>query len=72
MGKRDKKNKSKISGAEKTTLKTEKKLDAKQKKKLAALGEVRFENVTCAEYCIQVYILLKLLFFLIIRFFNAI
>lgn len=47
MGKRDKKNKSKISGAEKTTLKTEKKLDAKQKKKLAALGEVRSENVTC-------------------------
>jgi len=43
MGKKDKKkNKSKISGQVKTTLKTEKKLNAKQKKELAALGEVRF------------------------------
>lgn len=40
MGKKDK-NKKKISGNEKTALKTEKKLNAKQKKELAARGEVR-------------------------------
>lgn len=45
MGKKDKKSKNKISGAEKTTLKTEKKLDAKQKKKLAAIGEDDIEKV---------------------------
>lgn len=39
MGKKDKK-KNKISGSEKTALKTEKKLNAKQKKELAARGEV--------------------------------
>ena len=39
MGKKDKK-KNKISGSEKTALKTEKKLNAKQKKELAAIGEV--------------------------------
>lgn len=39
MGKKDK-NKKKISGSVKTTIKTEKKLNAKQKKELAALGEV--------------------------------
>lgn len=43
MGKKDKKKKkNKISGQEKTALKTEKKLNAKQKRELAALGEVRF------------------------------
>lgn len=43
MGKKDKKkSKNKISGQVKTALKTEKKLNAKQKKELAALGEVRF------------------------------
>lgn len=42
MGKKDKsKNKKKVSGIEKTALKTEKKLNARQKKELAALGEVR-------------------------------
>lgn len=42
MGKKDKnKNKNKISGSVKTALKTEKKLNAKQKKELTALGEVR-------------------------------
>lgn len=40
MGKKDK-NKKKVSGTVKTALKTEKKLNAKQKKELAALGEVR-------------------------------
>lgn len=40
MGKKDK-SKKKISGSVKTALKTEKKLNAKQKKELAALGEVR-------------------------------
>lgn len=40
MGRKDK-NKKKLSGSAKTALKTEKKLDAKQKKELAALGEVR-------------------------------
>lgn len=39
MGKKDKKKK--ISGSEKTLKKTEKKLNAKMKKELAALGEVR-------------------------------
>lgn len=38
MGKKDKKKKG--SGIEKTAKKTEKKLNAKQKKELAALGEV--------------------------------
>lgn len=43
MGKKDKnKNKNKISGSVKTALKTEKKLNAKQKKELTTLGEVRF------------------------------
>jgi len=42
MGKKDKKNKNKISGSVKTALKTEKKLNARQKKELTALGEVRF------------------------------
>lgn len=41
MGKKDKK-KNKISGSEKTALKTEKKLNAKQKKELAARGEVSY------------------------------
>lgn len=41
MGKKNK-NKKKMSGSEKTALKTEKKLNARQKKELAALGEVRF------------------------------
>lgn len=40
MGKKDK-NKKKGKGAEKTATKTEKKLSAKQKKELAAIGEVR-------------------------------
>ena len=40
MGKKDK-NKKKVSGIVKTTQKTEKKLNAKQKKELAALGEVK-------------------------------
>ena len=39
MGKKDKK-KNKVSGSVKTALKTEKKLNAKQKKELAAIGEV--------------------------------
>lgn len=39
MGKKDK-NKKKGKGAEKTAAKTEKKLSNKQKKELAALGEV--------------------------------
>lgn len=41
MGKKDK-NKKKVSGIEKTAMKTEKKLTAKQKKELAAIGEVGF------------------------------
>lgn len=41
MGKKDK-SKKKVSGSVKTALKTEKKLNAKQKKELAALGEVSF------------------------------
>ncbi|XP_011636186.2 LOW QUALITY PROTEIN: kelch domain-containing protein 4 [Pogonomyrmex barbatus] len=45
MGKKDKKKKNKISGQEKTALKTEKKLNAKQKKELAALGEDDIEKV---------------------------
>ena len=40
MGRKDK-NKKKISGGAKTALKTEKKLNAKQKRELATLGEVR-------------------------------
>lgn len=44
MGKKDK-NKKKISGNEKTALKTEKKLNAKQKKELAKLGEDDIENI---------------------------
>lgn len=41
MGKKDKsKNKKKISGIEKTALKIEKKLNARQKKEIAVLGEV--------------------------------
>lgn len=46
MGKKDKKKK--ISGTEKTLKKTEKKLNAKMKKELAALGEVR--NIQPREY----------------------
>jgi len=43
MGKKNKnKNKNKISGSEKTALKTEKKRNIKQKKELAARGEVSF------------------------------
>lgn len=38
MGKKDKKKK--VSGSEKTQKKTEKKLNAKMKKELAAIGEV--------------------------------
>ncbi|XP_046734105.1 kelch domain-containing protein 4-like [Diprion similis] len=44
MGKKDK-NKKKVSGIEKTAMKTEKKLTAKQKKELAALGEDDIEKV---------------------------
>ncbi|KZC08287.1 PREDICTED: kelch domain-containing protein 4 [Dufourea novaeangliae] len=44
MGKKDK-NKKKVSGSVKTAVKTEKKLNAKQKKELAALGEEDIENV---------------------------
>lgn len=40
MGKKDKKGNKKGKGAEKTAAKTEKKLSAKQKKELAAIGEV--------------------------------
>lgn len=39
MGKKDK-NKKKGKGAEKTTIKTDKKLSAKQKKQLEKIGEV--------------------------------
>ncbi|XP_014482260.1 PREDICTED: kelch domain-containing protein 4 [Dinoponera quadriceps] len=46
MGKKDKgKNKKKMSGSEKTALKTEKKLNVRQKKELAALGEDDIEKV---------------------------
>lgn len=46
MGKKDKnKNKNKISGSVKTALKTEKKLNARQKKELMALGEEDIEKV---------------------------
>ncbi|XP_054013467.1 kelch domain-containing protein 4-like isoform X1 [Hylaeus anthracinus] len=44
MGKRDK-SKKKVSGSVKTALRTEKKLNAKQKKELAALGEDDIEHV---------------------------
>lgn len=44
MGKKDK-NKKKGFGIEKTTVKTDKKLVAKQKKLLQKLGEVRMANV---------------------------
>lgn len=44
MGKKDKK-KGKVSGIEKTNMKTEKKLSAKQKKELAARGEVSFITI---------------------------
>lgn len=43
MGKKNK-NKQKISGSVKTAMKTEKKLSAKQKKELAAIGEVSHNN----------------------------
>lgn len=47
MGKKNK-NKQKVSGSVKTAMKTEKKLSAKQKKELAAIGEVsQFLNLTC-------------------------
>ncbi|TGZ54805.1 Kelch domain-containing protein [Temnothorax longispinosus] len=46
MGKKDKKkNKNKISGPVKTALKTEKKLNVKQKKELAAIGEDDIEKI---------------------------
>ncbi|GAB1862226.1 Kelch domain-containing protein 4 isoform X1 [Camponotus japonicus] len=45
MGKKDKKNKNKISGSVKTALKTEKKLNARQKKELTAVGEEDIEKV---------------------------
>ncbi|XP_024887164.1 kelch domain-containing protein 4 isoform X1 [Temnothorax curvispinosus] len=46
MGKKDKKkNKNKMSGPVKTALKTEKKLNAKQKKELAAIGEDDIEKI---------------------------
>lgn len=45
MGKKDK-GKKKGKGAEKTALKTDKKLAAKQKKLLEKIGEVRFSFVT--------------------------
>lgn len=43
MGKKDK-NKKKGKGAEKTTMKTDKKLLAKQKKMLEKIGEVRIRS----------------------------
>lgn len=51
MGKKDK-NKKKGKGAEKTAAKTEKKLSNKQKKELAALGEVKlfFHNIIIFHY----------------------
>lgn len=49
MGKKDKKrNKNKMSGQVKTALKTEKNLNAKQKRELAALGEVNFVSFSCS------------------------
>ena len=42
MGKKDK-SKKKGKGAEKTAAKTEKKLSQKQKKELAAIGEVQYK-----------------------------
>lgn len=47
MGKKDK-GKKKGKGAEKTTLKTDKKLAAKQKKLLEKIGEVRFCFALCS------------------------
>lgn len=44
MGKKGK-DKKKIKGAEKTAMKTEKKMISKQKKHLAALGEVIYVNI---------------------------
>lgn len=41
MGKKDKSKSKKISGIEKTALKIEKKLNARQEKEIAVLGEVR-------------------------------
>jgi hypothetical protein len=50
MGKKNKnKNKNKISGSEKTALKTEKKRNIKQKKELAARGEVSFSFYLVSE-----------------------
>lgn len=60
MGKKDKKNKNKISGQVKTALKTEKKLNAKQKKELAALGEVRFVSLFLSSCVREVQVLKKL------------
>lgn len=54
MGKKDK-GKKKGKGAEKTAMKTDKKLVAKQKKLLEKIGEVRFINRT--HVCRFVYIL---------------
>lgn len=52
MGKKDK-NKKKGKGAEKTTLKTDKKLAAKQKKLLQKIGEVSID----IDWCKQQHIL---------------
>lgn len=51
MGKKDK-NKKKGKGAEKTAAKTEKKLSNKQKKELAALGEVSDLRGVIIAFCI--------------------
>lgn len=54
MGKKDK-NKKKGKGAEKTSLKTDKKLQAKQKKLLEKLGEVipPCRSGSCLKYLLQ-------------------
>lgn len=49
MGKKDK-GKKKGKGAEKTAVKTDKKLAAKQKKLLEKIGEVRFLNLFCVAF----------------------
>lgn len=50
MGKKDK-NKKKGKGAEKTTMKTEKKASLKQKKMLEKMGEVRVPQKSHAGWC---------------------
>lgn len=50
MGKKDK-NKKKGKGAEKTTMKTEKKASLKQKKMLEKMGEVRVPQKFHAGWC---------------------